>query len=498
MKDRLAWGLAAATALFRLTLVGRFDVFRDELYFIVCGRHPAFGYVDQPPLIPLLAAGAYGLGAHLWLLRLPGVLAAAALVWLAVAFVRLLGGGTAAAWTAALAVALAPMFLGLTATLNTTTFEPLAWTAVAYALARAVLLDDRGALIWGGAIAGVALEAKYAIASWLFALAIGVLASAQRRLLARRELWAGLALTVAIAAPSVLWQAAHGFPFRELVAAASAKNIAVPPLLFIANQAIVLNPIFAPLWIGGILAPFALRDLRSLRFLAIAYLVEAAIIIATPSKDYYLAAAYPTLFALGAVAFERVVRIAWLRVLYLTAGVAVAALIAPLAIPLLDPATLIGYEHALHIAPAPSERSAQGMPLPQTFADQLGWHDFVREVAAAYDTIPARERARTAIVVDNYGEAGAIDVYGPSAGLPPALSGHNQYFLWGLRGQDPANVVFVKVDIEDLADYCTSIRVLGKTFSRYAMPYENGKTIALCSAIHPTLGELWPLVKNYE
>jgi hypothetical protein len=498
MNDRLAWGLAAVTAALRLTLVDRFDVFRDELYFIACGRHPALGYVDQPPLIPLLAAGAYGLGAHLWLLRLPGILAAGALVWLTVAFVRLLKGRNAAAWAAGLAVALAPMFLGLTATLNTTTFEPLAWTGLAYALARAVLLDDRRALIWGGALAGIALETKYAIASWLLALAVGVLATPQRRLFARRALWLGLALTVTLAAPSVVWQAAHGFPFRQLVAGAAQKNIAVPPLAFIANQVLVLNPVFAPLWVAGIVAPFALRDLRPLRFLAIAYLVEAALIMTTSSKDYYLAAAYPTLFALGAVTFERIVRLAWLRVLYLAFGFAAAALIAPLAIPILDPAPLVTYERALHLAPVASEKSARSMPIPQTFADQLGWHDFVREIAAAYDAVPASKRTHTAILVENYGEAAAIDVYGPSAGLPPPLSGHNQYFLWGLRGQLPANVVFVKRDAADLEDYCTSIRPLGTTFSPYAMPYENGKTIALCSGIRPALAELWPLLQDYE
>lgn len=498
MNDRLAWGLAAATAALRLTLVDRFDVFRDELYFIACGRHPALGYVDQPPLIPLLAAAAYGLGRHLWLLRLPGILAAGALVWLTIAFVRLLKGRNAAAWAAGLAVALAPIFLGLTATLNTTTFEPLAWTALAYALARAVLLDDRRALIWGGALAGIALEMKYAIASWLLALALGVLATAQRRLFARRALWLGLALTVAIGAPSVLWQAAHGFPFRELVAATAQKNIAVQPPAFIATQLLVLNPAFAPLWVAGIVAPFALRDLRPLRFLAIAYLLEAALIMTTPSKDYYLAAAYPTLFALGAVAFERIVRTAWLRVLYLSFGFALAALIAPLAIPILDPAPLVAYERALHIAPVASEKSGRNLRIPQAFADQLGWRDFVREIAAAYNAVPKSERTSTAILVENYGEAAAIDVYGASAGLPPALSGHNQYFLWGLRGQHPANVVYVTHHAADIEDYCTSIRPLGRTFSPYAMPYENGKIIALCSGIRPALAQLWPLMKDYQ
>ena len=169
MRDRVATILTAATAAFHLAFANRYDVFRDELYFIVCGRHPAFGYADQPPLVPLLAAAFYGIGAQAWVLRLPAVFAAAALVWLTIAFARLLGGGNGAAWIAGLAAAIAPILIGLTATLNTTTFEPLLWTLVAYLLTRCILLDDRRALLWAGLAAGIAMEMKYALPLWLFA-----------------------------------------------------------------------------------------------------------------------------------------------------------------------------------------------------------------------------------------------------------------------------------------------------------------------------------------
>lgn len=145
--DRIALAVALPVLAVHAAFAGRYDFFRDELYFIVCGMHPSFGYVDQPPLVPLLAAALYGASHSVWLLRLPCVLAAALLVVLVVRFVRLLGGGDGAAVAAALAAACAPMLVGISGTLNTTIFEPLAWTAVAYALARAVLLDDRRALL---------------------------------------------------------------------------------------------------------------------------------------------------------------------------------------------------------------------------------------------------------------------------------------------------------------------------------------------------------------
>jgi hypothetical protein len=495
-RDPPALVIGLLTLVLHGALAGRYDVFRDELYFIVCGRHPQFGYVDQPPLVPLLAAGTYALGAHAWLLRLPAVLAAGVLVWLVVAFVRALGGREGAAWAAAIAAAVAPMFLGLTATLNTTTFEPLAWTAVAYALTLAVVREDRTAPLWAGLAAGLALEVKYALAAWLVALAIGLLLTPQRRLFARRELWLGLGIAALIAVPSIIWQTVHGWPFGELMAAARAKNSDTPPLAFLANQIGVMNPLFAPMWVAGIVAPFVWRDLARVRFLAIAFVLATAITIAGHGKDYYLAAAYPTMFVLGALAFERVVRWRSVRVAYLALAVAFSAFIAPIALPLLAPASLEAYAHRYHLMPQVQEKGAAHVRIPQVFSDEQGWHDFVRQVAAAYDSLPPATRAQTALLAGDYGQAGAIDVYGFAYGLPPALSGHNQYYLWGLRGQNPRNLIDITWDDpSNDAGHCDRVRVLGHPFSPFAMPYENRTAFVFCEGVNPSL---WHLTKNYN
>jgi 4-amino-4-deoxy-L-arabinose transferase-like glycosyltransferase len=500
MRDRVAIVLSAATAALHLAVANRYDLFRDELYFIVCGQHPQFGYADQPPLVPLLAAAGYAAGEQTWIVRLPAVAAAAALVWFVVAFVRLLGGGNGAAWVAGIAAATAPVLMGLTATLNTTTFEPLAWTLVAYALARAALLDDRRALVWGGAVAGVAMEAKYAIPLWLIALFAGIVAAGPRELLRRRELWLGITLAALIALPSVLWQAAHGWPFAELVHNAGLKDVATPPLAFAINQIVVLNPLFAPLWIAGLCAPFALRDLRALRFVPLACAIVAVAIVAGRGKDYYLAPIYPVLFALGSVALARAVRPAFTPALaaYVAVAVALSAIAAPVALPILDPPQLGAYMRALHLQPQAQERSDTTATLPPAFQDMLGWHTFVAQVARAYARIPAGERPRTSILVGNYGEAAAIDLYGPAYGLPPALSGHNQYGLWGERGQTPRNLLRVQHDPANLAPYCRRMHVLDTTSATYARDFENGQAIAFCGGLHPALGTLWPEVRFLE
>ena len=387
------------------------------------------------------------------------------------------------------------MLMGLAATLNTTTFEPLAWTLLAYALARSVLLDDRRALVWSGVAAGLAMEAKYALPLWLIALAAGLAAFPERRVFRYRELWLGLALAILIAVPSVLWQAAHAFPFVELVRNAGDKDVVVSPFAFALNQIVVFDPLFAPIWGAGLLAPFFMPDLRPMRFVALAFAVSAVAIVAGHGKDYYLAPAYPPLLALGAVALERLLRNALLRFSYMTVAVALALVGAPLALPVLAPGALVAYQEHLHLRARAQERGDSGDALPPTFADMLGWHDFVREVGVAYAALPPDDRRRTAILVDDYGEAAALDVYGAAYGLPPALSGHNQYFFWGQRGQTPADLLRVQFHPERLRPYCSNVTELGTTQSFYARGFENDRTIAFCRGLHPALSSLWPGLK---
>jgi 4-amino-4-deoxy-L-arabinose transferase-like glycosyltransferase len=496
--EAAAFAVALIVSIFHIALCGRYDLFRDELYFIVCGRHPAFGYVDQPPAVPLMAASLYELGLGAWGLRIPTAIAAGVLVWLAMRFARLLGGGGLAQAFAGLACAIAPMLMGLVATLNTSAFDPLAWTAVAYLMVRANRHGDDRALILAGLIAGLALQVKYAMLFWIVGLTIGLILTAERCLLLSPAFWIGAALAAVIASTSFFWQYAHGFPFLELAAAAKGKNADVPPLPFLANQVVVMNPAFAPLWVAGLVAPFAVKRLRDLRFLVIGAIVVVVIVRVGHGKDYYLSPLYPTLFAVGAVTLAPVLRTGSGRVVAgigMTAAAAFSALAAPMALPILPPPVLEAYMHRIGFAPQQQERSFKGTALPQAMADQLGWHDFVEQVEAAWNRLPRSERPLTAILVENYGEAAALDLYG--RGLPPTLSGHNQYYLWGLRGQHPINVLSIQNNTVELRPYCRKATLLGTTWSRYAMAFENGKVIALCEGVKPPLARLWPQLKLY-
>ncbi len=486
----IVWITVAMFAAISLPLAGRYDIFRNELYFIACGRHPAFGYADLPPLVPLIAAATQLFGTNIWLLRIPSILAALALIPLTAEFARLLGGDRTAAWMAAVAVAVAPLLIGIASMLGTPSFEPLGWTLCAYLLTRALLRGERNAAVWAGVVAGITMETKYGIAGWMIGLAFGIILTSARRLLARRELWLGVVAAIVIAAPSIIWQQLHGWPFLETIHYATLhRNFTGSPRQFEIKQIFEMNFVLAPLWIAGIIAPFITARLRDARFLAIAFVVTTAIIIGSHGKDYYMAPAYPTMFAVGAVACAQIPR--WLRALWVTAAIVMLLPVLPVVLPILSPPALQHYLDTHHLRPSPDEREAVGAPLTQVFSDELGWRPLEKQVAAVYQALPADERARAAIIASDYGEAAAIDVYGRADGLPPALCGQLQYFLWGPRGYDGSVIIHINGDPDIWKDACQRIEVAGTFGGPYVLPFENGPII-VCHGLRHPLAEMWP------
>lgn len=489
-----AWSVAAVVAIVHLAVATEYGAFRNELYFIICGRHPAFGYVDQPPLVPLLAALTQSAGIHLWLLRLPAVLAAVLLVPVTVMLAQELGASTRGAWLAAIASASATLVTAMTATLSTSTFEPIAFTLIAYFITRALLLAEPRAFWWAGAITGLAFEAKYSAFFWALWLAFGIALAGPRTALRSRDFWIGSLLFAVLALPNVFWQAAHGFPFLELVRNDNAGNFTGTPLYFTMDQILAVNVVLAPLWIAAIVAPFASARLTRFRFLSIAFVVMAVFILTTHGKSYYLAGAYPTMFALGAAACTRLPR--WLVGLWAALIVVNGAFSLPLVLPVLPPDRLKTMMDNMNPRPRPIEAAGIGAPLMQMLSDEFGWKSLARDVEGAYGALPPADRAKAAIFASNYGEAAAIDYYG--SGLPPAISGNNNYYLWGPRGYDGSVVLAVNADPAQWSRICDSARVVA-TFgtSPYAMPYERDRPIVLCRGMHPSLPQLWPVFKHY-
>ena len=277
-----------------------------------------------------------------------------------------------------------------------------------------------------------------------------LLLTPERGVLRSRWFFAGAALAFAIALPNLLWQALHGFPMWELLQnGAHGKNVAASPSLFILQQLILTNLFVAPVWIGGLIWAFATKPAR---FIAWSYVLLIATMIALHAKHYYPADTYPVLIAAGGVAWESWTRRATVaRPFIAAAALAAAIFFAPLTLPVLAESQTVRYTafvtHVLHVqrSALKTERMRTSV-LPEDFADMHGWPQLVATVARVYDALPPTQRAQTAIVASNYGEAAAIDFFGAAYGLPPAISGHNNYWLWGTHGYSGNVVVDVNGD----------------------------------------------------
>jgi hypothetical protein len=239
------------------------------------------------------------------------------------------------------------------------------------------------------------------------------------------------------------------------------------------------------------------RRLAAWRFLSLAFVLTFVLMIALHAKDYYLAPAYAAMFAVGGTALERWIRSHVVRAAYLAAAVFFSAIAAPLAMPILDPPVLADYIRVLEANPTPTETSVQS-ELPQEFADMVGWRTFVLQVAWAFHQLPPAEQEKVALLTSNYGEAAAIDFFGRAQGLPAAISGHNQYGLWGPRGHDGSVVLRINGNEKVWRPRCASLAVVHHFGAHFVMPYENNAPILLCRGMTTALPELWPKLRHID
>jgi len=477
--------------------------FRDELYYLACGQHLAFGYVDQPPLTPLIGRASRVLfGDSLSSIRFFPALAGGAKIALTAWIARELGGR---AWAIALAMTASLsclVYLGIDNILSTNFLEPLFWMGCAYIVVRIVNGASPKLWLWFGVLVGLGLENKHSMVFFGAGIVIGLLLTPLRREFTRKWIWLGALIAFLIALPNVIWEAQHHWATYELLSniAHSDKNVVNPPLEFIKQQIIILNPATFPVWFAGLLWLFFARAGRRYAALGIAYLVTLMEMIVLHGKHYYLAPAYPMLFAAGGVAFEGLLRrswVAWLKPAAITAMIATGALAAPTIMPILAPERVNGYMKAIHFEPPKSENDHTAA-LPQILADQFGWPEMAEQVAAVYNSLPAEDRAKAAVFAQDYGEAAAVDFFGPKYGLPPALSGHQNYFLWGPRGYNGDVLVVLDWPGDSNCHEFSSVRDYGPLhISQWAMPFEQLPHIYVCRGLKMPMSQLWPRVKKW-
>ena len=490
--------LAAAKFIFHLLTANRYGIFRDELYYLACGEHLDWGYVDQPPLIALVAwIARHIFDDSLVGLRFIPALAGAATVWLTGKLVRELGGAAFAQILAALAVVCVPIYLILHHWLTMNALEPLIWIGCVWCIVRAINRNAPGYWIWFGVFAGIGMETKYTIAFFVVAVVVALLLTRERRFLIAKEFWIGAAIALLIFLPNLVWLARHDFPFLELMhnIRQSHRDVVRGPIAFVLDQAQIMNPILFPLWLGGLI--WLLVD-RRFRVFGIIYVVLLATFIALRGKNYYLAPIYPLLFAGGAIAFEKIAlsRFRWSLPVYALLIVASIIVLAPTISPILSPEAAIAYQKKLGIEPPKAENQRTG-PLPQYFADEFGWWEMAEQTARVYRSLSPEEQARAAIFANNYGEAGAIDFFGPRLGLPKSICNHQSYWLWGPRDYDGSVVIVLGSNGRGDREHFQSVETPGRVEHPYSRRDEHFD-IFLCRGFSGDLRQAWLKMKKYD
>ncbi len=494
----------AAIATLAIHAVGNphYGFFRDELYFIICGRHPQWGYVDQPPVAPLLAAATQMFGHSLVLLRLVPAAFAAAGVYVTCLLVIEFGGAAFAQILAALTVFFTPVLVNFGMKVSPDMVGLWLWPLAALYLIRLTKGADPRWWLAIGLIAGISFQSKYSVVFFIVSLLLGVLLTRQRRILFTRWAFLGGLVCVAIALPNVGWQLHYGFPMLELLRNAQhGKNVIVGPLTYVIQEVLITGVFLAAVWMAGLW--WLLRNAR-VRFLGYGFLFLIAWMMVAHGKHYYPADVYPYLIAAGAVAIEGwTTRVRGVRVLVTAVVVVVGLAFLPLVMPVLSEERTVAHTNwlmsTLGVKPETLATEHHARPaLGSDFADMHGWPELAAAVARVYRSLPADERAQAAIAAQNYGEASAIDFFGEQYGLPPVISGHNQYFLWGPRGYSGNVLICVGGNCDGVARAFEHSELAARFTAPWIQSYEDGIPIMVCRGIKKPLAELWPKAKEYE
>jgi hypothetical protein len=499
----LLGGFSVGLALLHMLVSGRYGYFVDELYYLACSHHLDWGYVDQAPLIAAVTwLERVTLGDSLPALRFLPAVAAGGKVLLSGLIARELGARRYAVALTSIAVIAAPLYLGIDSLLTMNVFEPCIWMGCV--LTALKIFHGASPKLWllFGLLAGIGLENKHSTLLFGFAFFVGLLLTKRRRHLAGPWIWLGGLVAFLVFLPNLLWEIERHFPTIELLrnVQASGRNTELSWIGFVLTQALIMHPLAAPLWIAGLWYLFRDRGKTGLSVLGWTFLIVLLCLLLLKGRIYYLAPAYPMLFAAGAVAFQGWVERHswnWLKPAYAAGLLATGAVLAPFAyFPMLTVDQYIAYAKFLHLGPPKIENHRQG-PLPQLYADQFGWREMAEVVRDAYFGLPAPERERCAIFGQNYGQAGAIDFFGAKMGLPPAISGHQNYYYWGPRGYTGECTIVMGDDFKTLSKEFDEVEKVGTVYHPLSMPYEHFD-VFLCR--RPKFGSLplvWPKLKNW-
>jgi 4-amino-4-deoxy-L-arabinose transferase-like glycosyltransferase len=406
---------------------------------------------------------------------------------------REMGGRRWVQVIAAVAAAIAPFALLGGGLFHYSSFDYLWWVLVAYLVVRLLKSEDPRWWLGIGAAIGLGLMTKYTIASLVIGVVVGVILTPARRYLASPWLWGGVALALLIVIPNLIWQFQHDFIALEFIRSIHARDVRIGRAegYLVEQLVFTTNLVTIPFWVAGLYYYFFAREGRRYRLLGWMYLVPFVLFLVTQGRSYYLAPAYPMLFAGGAITIE-----GWLSSLPGPRARLLRGLVwGAIAISGVLFATL-----ALPIAPVNSAWWNVVSEINGELKEQIGWPELAETVAGVYADLPAEEKARTGILAFNYGEAGAINLYGPAHGLPEAISGMNSYWLRGYGDPPPQTVILLGYNLNQARGLFTSCQIAGRVTNRYGVLNEESRdhpVILLCRQPRLPWPELWKRLRTF-
>jgi Dolichyl-phosphate-mannose-protein mannosyltransferase len=503
--------LASTTAiliylsLFKLILLlifaGNYGIFRDEYYYIEASKHLAWGYVDMQPLLAIILAFSRTIfGDSIFGIRIFAYLAGSAIVFVTGLIAGELGGNKFTQISSAVLVIFCGVVLGASSYFSMNSFDILLSSLMFYFLIRLINTNNSKYWLVIGLVFGIGLENKLTFLFLGLGLAIGLLLTRYRTHLKSKELWIALGIALLIFLPDIIWQMTNSFPTLEFMHNAAAyKNKPMGLVEFFLKSLFELNPGYSIFIFTALYFLFFNNEGKKYNLIGWLYVAVFLIFSFNNGKPYYMGVLYPTILAAGIVGADKLIE-KYLRK-WVKAAVAILVfpfcfIVVPFAIPVLNVDAFINFTDTLGMKPSNEERSKLGL-LPQFYSDRFGWEGMVQKVALAYSKLSPEEKKETLIFGQNYGEAGAVDFYRKRYNLPPVISAHNNYWIWGYSKNYNANVIIViGSNYEDNSKYFDNVELAASHSNKYGMPFEN-VDIFICKNPKKPLKEVWRKLKFF-
>jgi 4-amino-4-deoxy-L-arabinose transferase-like glycosyltransferase len=493
--------IALADLIFHLLIANNYGYFRDELYYIIAGQRLAPGYVDFPPVIALLAALMNVLGHDsLFAIHVIPAIAGSSIVFVAALIAKEFGGGRRAQILAAIATMFSASF-AVASIFSMDVLDMLWWTLLAYVLVRIIKGNGKEPKLWilFGVIAGIGLMTKLTMAFFLVSLFIAFIVTSKRNLLKSIWPWIGVGIALIILSPYVIWNYVNGWPTVDFFIHHGGLN-GGGPLSFLAYQFLIAGLLGIPLVIVGLFFFLRSGTGRNYSPLGIAFLVLLVVYAVTNAKPYFLMGAYPFAFAGGSILVEKASRgrkkFIWPT--YLGGIILIGIILAPVYAPVLSPQTYANYYQGFTGSANGASAQQNAGIFPQYLGDRFGWNTMTATVAQVYDSLNSSDRAVACIFTSNYGEASALTFLGKSYDLPPVISGHNNYYIWGPGSCTGAVLILIDVNETSVQSSFDSVSVAGTITCQYCMATEDNLPVLLAIGLHGTLSSLWPSLKDFS